>query len=172
MRGIDKAIVVIAGIVVMMTAAAAIWIAYSLKTDADGNPGSTTPSRSPALVNTGDGANLDNLFQFTGIGRLRIPLKIETERTQENQKNGTGPTMIVNVVFPYNAADTPFTEELAKTIPFFRKAITGLFGSLTASDPRLHDETALKTQLLDTFNNRLHLGAIDHLYFSEFIMLD
>ena len=157
MRGIDKAIIVIAGIVVVITVPAAVWIAHSLKTGAD-----VIASGSPGAAQN----------YFTGIGRQRIPLKTDAPRTPENQTTGAGPTVIISVVFPYDAGDTPFTEELVKNIPFFRKAITGFFGSLTAADPRLHDETTLKTQLLNTFNSRLHLGVIDRLYFSEFIMLD
>jgi flagellar basal body-associated protein FliL len=101
---------------------------------------------------------------FTGIGRLRAVLK--------GERGGDGPTVIVRVVFPYNAADTVFTEELAKNIGFFRETMSAYFSTMTAADPRLHDETMMKAELLERFNSRLRLGIIDRLFFSEFLIID
>jgi flagellar basal body-associated protein FliL len=101
---------------------------------------------------------------FTGIGRLRAVMKAE--------RGGDGPTVIVTVVFPYNAADTAFTEELEKNIGFFREAIGAYFAAMTAADPRLHDEAVMKAELLDRFNARLRLGTLDRLFFSEFLIID
>jgi flagellar basal body-associated protein FliL len=102
---------------------------------------------------------------FTAIGRQRAVLR-------EVPGEDRPPTVIVRVVFPYNAADTVFTEELARNIGFFRETLAAYFAAMTMADPKLHDETAMKTELLDLFNARLRLGKIDRLFFSEFLIID
>jgi flagellar basal body-associated protein FliL len=43
---------------------------------------------------------------------------------------------------------------------------------MTASDPRLRDEGAMKAELLGRFNARLRLGKIKELFFSEFLIIE
>jgi flagellar basal body-associated protein FliL len=101
---------------------------------------------------------------FTGIGRVA--------GGSEGRAGGDGATVIIRVVFPYDASDTVFTEEMAKSIGFFRETIRGYFAAMTAADPRLHDETTMKAELLERFNTRLRLGNIERLFFSEFLIID
>ncbi|MDR1095239.1 MAG: hypothetical protein LBL31_02485 [Spirochaetaceae bacterium] len=101
---------------------------------------------------------------FTGIRRQRTVLK--------GERGEAGPTVIVWVVFPYNAADRAFTEELARNIGFFRETVNGYFAAMKASDPSLRDEAAMKAELLARFNARLRLGKIEELFFSEFLIID
>jgi flagellar basal body-associated protein FliL len=101
---------------------------------------------------------------FSGIGRLRV--------VPGGDRGKDGPTVIIRVVFPYNAADPIFTEELVKNTGNFRKIIDTYFTDMAAGDPRLHDETTIKSELLDDFNQILRLGKIDRLFFSEFLIID
>jgi flagellar basal body-associated protein FliL len=97
---------------------------------------------------------------FTGLGRLRIPLA-----------GGKG-AAVVNIVFPYDEADTAFTEELARNTPRFRESAEAIIGGLAPSEPLLRDEAALKAAVLKAWNEGLVLGKISELYFYDFMVLD
>jgi flagellar basal body-associated protein FliL len=153
-RLIEKALIVVIVFLVLVIAVTTVWVLMSRDRDVgEGTAGS-------AVVNGGEATEQS----FTGIGRLRAVLKEE--------RGGGGSTVIIRVVFPYDAADTVFIEELARNIGFFRETISAYFAAMTAADPRLHDEAVMKAELLDRFNTRLRLGTIDQLFFSEFLIVD
>ncbi|GMO42271.1 MAG: hypothetical protein Ta2B_22470 [Termitinemataceae bacterium] len=107
---------------------------------------------------------------WTGIGRLRIPLK--------NDANKTGPSaIIINVAFPYNNSDRALTEELALNNKKFRSIVMDYFVStssnrLSKAGERQWQEDEIKTTLLNSFNSLLRLGNIQTLYFSEFTIIE
>jgi flagellar basal body-associated protein FliL len=151
---IDRALVIIILFLVFVIAVTTVW-ALLFRDSPD--------HREPAAVSE---TAVNGVVEqtFAGIGRLRAVLQ------KEPGKNGA--TVIVRVVFPYNAADRAFTEELVKNTGDFRETITAYFAGLTVSDPKLHDEAAIKTDLLERFNLRLRLGKIDRLFFSEFLIIE
>jgi flagellar basal body-associated protein FliL len=152
-RLIDKALVIIvlflAGIIAATTA-----LVFREAPDRGGTVAATGPAANPGIA----GQN------FAGIGRLRAVLQKEQDKD--------GATVIIRVVFPYNAADRAFTEELVKNTGMFREMITAYFAGLAASDPKLRDEEAIKRELLERFNTRLRLGKIDRLFLSEFLIIE
>jgi flagellar basal body-associated protein FliL len=154
-RLIEKALVAIIVFLVFIIVATTVWALVFRN-------GSGHGEMLPADNVSSDGEVAEQ--NFTGIGRLRSVLKGEQGRD--------GPTVIIRVVFPYNAADTAFTEELAEHIGFFRETVGAYFSTITASDPKLHDETTIKADLLNRFNAGLRLGKIERLFFSEFLIID
>ncbi|MDR0638355.1 MAG: hypothetical protein LBG27_05560 [Spirochaetaceae bacterium] len=154
-RFIDKALVIIVLFLVFIIAATTVW-ALLFRENPDGR---TTVAASETA------ANREVVEQnFAGIGRVRTVLQ------KEQGKDGA--TVIIRVVFPYNAADRAFTEELVKNTGMFRETITTYFAGMAASDPRLHNEAVIKMELLERFNTRLRLGKIDRLFFSEFLIIE
>jgi hypothetical protein len=102
---------------------------------------------------------------FTGMGRLRIQLA-----ARAGAENGD--TVVITVVFPYDDSDRAFVEELAQNISKFRILTSDYFESLPAGSPLLADEQMLKASLISRYNSLLHLGRIDTLYFSEFMIIN
>ncbi|MDR1470557.1 MAG: hypothetical protein LBT00_14850 [Spirochaetaceae bacterium] len=154
-RLIDKALVIVVLFLVFIIAATTVWALLFRENPGRGETiaaGETAADRGVVEQN------------FAGIGRLRAVLK------KEQGKEGA--TVIIRVVFPYNAADRTFTEELVKNTGVFREMITAYFVEMAASDPRLRDEAVIKTELLERFNTRLRLGKIDRLFFSEFLIIE
>jgi hypothetical protein len=102
---------------------------------------------------------------FTGMGRLRVRLA-----AQDGAESGG--TALVTVVFPYDDSDRAFVEELAHNIGKFRALTTEYFELIPADSPLLADEQTLKDDILSRYNSLLHLGRIDTLYFSEFLIIN
>jgi flagellar basal body-associated protein FliL len=98
---------------------------------------------------------------FTGIGRLRIPVR-----------GGSRMTVVLSVVFPYPAEDRPFTEELAGKVPLLRRIVQDYFGSLAPEDLAPLNEDKAKAELLRRFNGELRLGNIEVLFFNDFMILE
>jgi len=96
---------------------------------------------------------------FSGLGRLRVPLSNSS-------------ILILSIAFPYSAADTAFTEELAGKIGEFRAIATGYFASLPADKLANIDEEAAKQEILRRYNATLRLGRIEALYFSDMLTLE
>ncbi len=80
--------------------------------------------------------------------------------------------MILSIAFPYLAADTSFTEELAAKIGDFRTITADYFSSLPPEKIINIDEDAAKKEILRRFNAGLRLGRIDALYFSDMMIID
>lgn len=151
-RLIEKVLIVVIVFLVFVIAVTTVWAVVSR----DGGGREDVAERV-----AGGGAAEQS---FTGIRRQRTVLK--------GERGETGATVIVWVVFPYDAADRAFTEELAGNIGFFRETVSAYFAAMTASDPRLRDEGAMKAELLGRFNARLRLGKIKELFFSEFLIIE
>jgi flagellar basal body-associated protein FliL len=153
-RLIEKAFIVVIVFLVFVIVVTTVWALVSR----DGG-GRKDAAEGSAVVSGGVAEQ-----SFTGVRRQRAVLR--------GERGGAGPTVIVWVVFPYDAADRAFTEELAGNIVFFRETVSAYFGAMTAADPRLRDEAVMKAELLGRFNARLRLGKIGQLFFSEFLIID
>jgi flagellar basal body-associated protein FliL len=154
MRLIDKALITIIVFLVFIIAATTVWaLMFRDRPEEERTEVSREAAGGEAEEHT-----------FAGIGRLRAVLKKEPDKD--------GATVIIRVVFPYNAADAAFTEELVRNIGWFRETMSAYFAGMTGADPRLRDEAVIKAELLDQFNTRLRLGKIDQLYFSEFLLIE
>jgi flagellar basal body-associated protein FliL len=151
-RLVEKALIAVIVFLVFIIAVTTVWALAS------------RGGRGEVPVNNAVASGAPVEQSFTGIGRQRTVLR--------GERDGNGSTVIIRVVFPYDAADTAFTEELARNIGAFRETISAYFAAMTVADPRLRDEAAMKAELLDRFNMRLRLGKIDRLFFSEFLIID
>ena len=127
-------------------------------------PASANQSR-VGQVSAGGG---DAASVFTGIGRLRIPLKAGSPASG----NPGAATLILSIAFPYSPEDRPFSEELASKIGEFRSIAADYFASLPAEKLVNLDEAAAKTEILSRYNANLRLGKIDALYFSDLMIVE
>jgi flagellar basal body-associated protein FliL len=153
-RFIDKVLVIVVLFLVVIIATTTVWALVFREAQGRGEPAGVSETAASGMVEQ----------NFAGIGRLRAVL--------QKEQGTDGATVIIRVVFPYNAADRAFTEELVKNTGSFREMITAYFADMAASDPRLRDEATIKTELLERLNRRLHLGKIDRLFFSEFLIIE
>jgi flagellar basal body-associated protein FliL len=99
---------------------------------------------------------------FTGIGRIRFTAEGAAE-------NAAG---VISFVFPYNAQDTPFSEELNLRTGALRSAAAEYLSSLSSEELRALDDEALKEALLARLNRALFLGRIETLYIDDFMLWD
>ena len=114
-------------------------------------------------ASAGPASGSDTVSVFTGIGRLRIPLK--------GGASGTA-TLILSVAFPYPPGDRAFSEELASSVGDFRSIVVDYFSSLPAGELVSLDEAAAKTEILRRYNAGLRLGTIESLYFSDLMVIE
>ena len=105
------------------------------------------------------GAAGDNQQIFTGIGKIR-----------SSTKDGENATVILSIAFPYDPSDVAFSEELASKTAEMRKIAGDYFRTKSLSDIRAYREDQIKVELLRQFNARLQLGAIETLYFNDFMV--
>ncbi|MDR2521711.1 MAG: hypothetical protein LBC72_04050 [Spirochaetaceae bacterium] len=128
------------------------------------------PAESAGLAGAGageaaaGGAPAGDVRIWTGIGRLRCPLK--------PARGAVAATAVLSVAFPYDYADSAFTAELARNNVRFRAETAAFFATLERASPLLLDEGALKQALLERFNRLLQLGAIEQLFFPDFMLIE
>lgn len=92
---------------------------------------------------------------YDGIGRVRAA-------------SSDGAVVVAYIVFPFDAADRAFREELAGKRVRLREVATAFMASRTAEQLGRADEASVKASLRDLFNAELILGSVQELYFSEF----
>jgi flagellar basal body-associated protein FliL len=109
--------------------------------------------------NSSEETGLDGIF--TGIGRIRASTGAPESAT-----------VILSIAFPYSPQDRAFSGELASRIGDFRAGVTDYFASFSAEELRQKDEAAIKTELLERFNEMLRLGRITTLYFSDYLIIE
>jgi flagellar basal body-associated protein FliL len=92
---------------------------------------------------------------YEGIGRLRA-------RTSD------GAVVVATIVFPYDAKDRPFKEELASKKAALKAAALSYLSSQDSAALHPLAEQSVKAALRDIFNAELLLGAVDQLYLADF----
>jgi flagellar basal body-associated protein FliL len=117
--------------------------------------GKTSQLAAPPPAVTGTNENI-----FSGLGLMRIP-------TAEPESE----TLIISIAFPYNKNDSPFFEELASRVGWFKSITTDYFGALTAGEIAGLNIESVKSELLRRYNAELRLGQIRELYIEEFMVL-
>lgn len=98
---------------------------------------------------------------FTGIGTIRA------------ESAGRKPAaVVVSIAFPYDPADSAFSEELASKTKRMREETAAFFASIDAEKLRGMGEDQLKEALLERYNSLLRLGRIGVLYFNDYLLID
>jgi len=97
---------------------------------------------------------------FSGLGKMRIP-------TADPEPE----TLVIDIAFPYNKDDRPFSEELASRLSWFRTATTDYLGAFTAEQLAALDIEEINKELLTRYNSALRLGQIKELYILEYMRL-
>jgi flagellar basal body-associated protein FliL len=92
---------------------------------------------------------------YEGIGRLRA-------------QTSDGAVVVATIVFPYNAKDKPFKEELASKKATLKAAALSYLSSQDSAALHPLAEQSVKAALRDIFNAELLLGAVDQLYLADF----
>jgi flagellar FliL protein len=104
---------------------------------------------------------MDGLAMFSDIGPLRA-------RTADSEPA----TIVVEPVFPYDADDIAFREELVQKSRMMRTVILEWFASRTLSGIRELGEESVKAALIKELNGCFVLGKLDSVYFEEYMILD
>jgi flagellar basal body-associated protein FliL len=120
-------------------------------------------SESAAMGNDNSLTTSETTGEFSGIGRLRIPLAVEAG------SEDAFAAVILSISFPYPANDRSFTEELNSRIGEFRSIAEEYFTSLPPEKILELDEEIAKREILKSYNELLRLGKIETLYFSDFM---
>jgi len=102
---------------------------------------------------------------FSGIGTLRAQLKKEKDKALPA-------TVVIEPYFSYDSSDRAFSEELVKNTKNFRESTVRYFQELEAGSGILRNDALLQRELLEKYNSFLHLGKIDALYFTTFMVID
>jgi flagellar basal body-associated protein FliL len=97
---------------------------------------------------------------FSGIGTMRIP-------TSDPQPE----TLVINIAFPYDKNDRPFSEELASRVSWFKNTTIDYLGAHTSEELAALDTAAVNAELLKRYNSELRLGQIRELYILEYMRL-
>jgi len=97
---------------------------------------------------------------FSGLGKMRIP-------TADPEPE----ILVIDVAFPYNKDDRPFSEELASRLSWFRTTTTDYLGAFTADELAALDLDTVNKELLTRYNSELRLGQIKELYILEYMRL-
>ncbi|MDR0628168.1 MAG: flagellar basal body-associated FliL family protein [Treponema sp.] len=98
---------------------------------------------------------------FTGIGRFRV-VTADTPPM----------TIVISIVFPYQPEDRAFAEELDSKTQDFRNITAAYFSAHTATELREANETLIKAEMVRRYNDILHLGRIEVLYFHDFMIIE
>jgi flagellar basal body-associated protein FliL len=98
---------------------------------------------------------------FTSIGRIRAATAAPGSAA-----------VILTIIFPYDARDKTFAEELSLRVPDFRAIALEYFSSFPKEELRQRNEQTIKTEMLRRFNAVLRLGRIEALYFSDYMIVD
>ncbi|HAE21731.1 MAG TPA: hypothetical protein DCG47_05330 [Spirochaetaceae bacterium] len=92
---------------------------------------------------------------YEGIGRLRA-------------KTSDGAVVVATIVFPYDAKDKPFKEELATKKAVLKAAALDYLSSQDSAALHPLAEQGVKAALRDIFNAELLLGKVEELYLADF----
>ncbi|MDR2797338.1 MAG: flagellar basal body-associated FliL family protein [Treponema sp.] len=98
---------------------------------------------------------------FTGIGRFRV-VTADTPPM----------TIVISIVFPYRPEDRAFAEELDSKVRDFRNITAAYFSAHTAAELRQANESQIKAEMVRRYNDMLHLGQIEVLYFHDFMIIE
>lgn len=96
---------------------------------------------------------------YNGIGRIRTKA-VDSDAL-----------ILVNIVFPYDAADSAWRDELSDKRDQLRSAAIAFFAGQSLAELKQTNEMVLKAALRDTLNQYLVLGVVEDLYFTEFDIL-
>jgi flagellar basal body-associated protein FliL len=119
-----------------------------------------------AVVNmTNEGK--EKLAAFTGLGRIRAVTKPDKKKSSV-----PGTPVVITPWFSYPDGDTEFYEELSRKSTAMKALIAQYFAQYTEKELRSAGEEKIKADLLAQLNERLSLGKISALYFSDYIFLE
>lgn len=102
---------------------------------------------------------------FAGLGRIRCSTKPENE-------NSINIPVVISPWFNYNSEDLQFYEELSKKSGLLKAVVVSYFSENTKSYFLKIGEKSVKSELIKRMNEKLVLGKIQELFFSEYIFLD
>ena len=80
--------------------------------------------------------------------------------------------VVVSPYFPYNQEDSQFFEELCSKETSLKRIFPLYFSKFTKTQLQKKGEAVLKQELIYLLNDKLVLGKIEDLYFSEYIFFD
>ena len=103
------------------------------------------------------------------MGTFRVtPVAEKTDK--DEQQNGT--VMVISPWIAYPNGDTVFYEEIARKQGLIKTIFTLYFSSRTKSQILSETEEDITSHLIEQINNKLSLGKISNIYFTDYIFLE
>lgn len=122
------------------------------------------------LLNQGQAVNLNapvntdevSYFEFSSIRIVSKP--------EKNENNGVA--FVITPWLAYPQGDTVFYEELSKKRTEIRKIFSDYFSTKTKKEILERSEEKITKELISLINERLSLGKISSIYFTNYIFLE
>ena len=122
------------------------------------------------LLNQGQAVNLNapvntdevSYFEFSSIRIVSKP--------EKNEHNGVA--FVITPWLAYPQGDTVFYEELSKKRTEIRKIFSDYFSTKTKKEILERSEEKITKELISLINERLSLGKISSIYFTNYIFLE
>ncbi|MCI5606803.1 MAG: flagellar basal body-associated FliL family protein [Treponema sp.] len=122
------------------------------------------------LLNQGQAVNLNapvntdevSYFEFSSIRIVSKP--------EKNENNGVA--FVITPWLAYPQGDTVFYEELSKKRTEIRKIFSDYFSTKTKKEILERSEEKITKELISLINERLSLGKIRSIYFTNYIFLE
>jgi flagellar FliL protein len=99
---------------------------------------------------------------YMSLGQMRVS-------TLPPDANSDGELVIVTAWFSYPAGDSAFAEEIFQKTRKIKSVVTDYFPRHTKKELLEMGEDAVKKELAQNINAELVLGAIENLYFDDYI---
>jgi flagellar basal body-associated protein FliL len=139
---------ILAGVIVLGTV-----IAFASK---QAEPGADLRKAEKMPTSPGNG------ISYTSLGQMRVS-------TLPPDAHSDGELVIVTAWFSYPSGDSAFDEEIFQKLRKIKSVVMDYFPRHTKKELLDMGETAVKKELARNINAELVLGAIENLYFDDYI---
>ena len=123
--------------------------------------------------------NTDDVAYFE-LGRIRIIpettqntlSKDEKSVSDENETDSVNTVMIISPWLAYPAGDTVFYEEIARKQGVIKSIFTSYFSMRTRDQILSETEEKIIEVLMEEINEKLSLGKISNIYYTDYLFLE
>lgn len=127
------------------------------------------------LISKGKAENLNppvdtSEIEYFDLGTLRIIPELEQNPESEDEEIAT--VMVVSPWLAYPAGDTVFYEELSRKQGVIKSVFTTYFATRTKNQILSETEDKITAALIEEINNKLSLGKISNIFFTDYIFLE
>ncbi len=125
-----------------------------------------TADPSPNEISSLNKKTENKVAAYTDLGQIRAVTKPENP-----DENESSIAVVITPWLSYPEGDTVFFEELSRKRLVIKGIIQTFFSDHTQKELQILTEPVIKNLLLEEINQKLSLGKISAVYFSEYIFL-